>query len=198
MYPSNKERTSGRLPEQGGDVIIAPMMNYPGPALSQWYAIHTKPHQEFAVSEMLHGRGVETYLPTLRAVNKRTRGGRGEKPFFANYLFARLDLSEIALSSLNWSPGVNRVVEFGGRPAVVPEEVIRWLRDRLQRENQQDYLQGLPLRSGDRLRIAKGPLREMEAIFERRLSAKARALVLVEMLGRLTSVQVELRDLERR
>lgn len=158
-----------------------------------WYAVHTKPHRERQVQAMLQSRGIHTYLPLLAGHGSGSPG----KPFFSCYLFAHLDLQCVALSSINWAPGVNRVVSFGGRPAVVPDEVVDWLQRRLARLDPRDFYRGQPLHPGDRLRVTKGPLKGMEAIFDQRLSAGDRARVFVEILGRLTACQIELRDLER-
>jgi len=163
----------------------------------RWYAVQTKPRNECLVRDMLQRRGLEAYLPVLQVTRKRAARGRGEKPFFARYLFAQMDLAQVPLSSINWAPGVTRVVSFGGQPATVPETVIAWLRQRLGQISTEDYHQGLPLRPGDRLRVTDGPLRDMEAIFDQRLSSGDRARVFIEVLGRLTACQIDLSDLER-
>ena len=163
----------------------------------RWYAVHTKPRQEQAVEGFLLSRGIETYLPVLKPSRTRSRRKARPRPFFSSYLFAHLDLTRIALSSINWSPGVNRVVSFGGQAAVVPDEVLDWLKGRLAQVDGGDYFRGLPLQSGDRLQMIKGPLRDMEAIFEQRLSSRDRVRVLVEILGRLTACDVDLDCLKR-
>jgi len=162
-----------------------------------WYAVRTKPHREFTVQEFLHSRGIETYLPLLREETRRSDASGRDKPFFSCYLFAQMDLTRVALSSVNWSPGVNRVVSFGGQPAVVPTQVLQWLQERLADIDTRGYYRGLPLNSGDCMRVTRGPLKGLEAIFDRRLSSGDRAQVFVEILGRLTACQMELRDLER-
>jgi transcriptional antiterminator RfaH len=162
-----------------------------------WYAVHTKPHQEQAVEGGLRNRGIETYLPLLRPSRTRSRCTGHPTPFFSGYLFARLDLTRVPLSSINWSHGVNRVVGFGGQPAVVHDEVLDWLKRRLAELHDGDYFRGLPLQPGDRLRVTKGPLRDMEAIFDQRLSSQDRVRVLVDLLGRLTACDVDLACLKR-
>ena len=164
--------------------------------MKHWYALHTKPRKEHAVRDVLEGRGIEAYLPVLTTTSRQHPRKRRERPFFARYLFARMDLTDVPLSSLNWTPGVTRVVSFGGQPTVVQEEVIHWLKDRLARIDSKDYYRGLPLRAGDRLRVTTGPLKDMEVIFDRRLSSTDRARVLVEILGRLTACQIDLGCLE--
>nr|MBC7244995.1 hypothetical protein [Chloroflexota bacterium] len=162
-----------------------------------WYAVHTKPHKEHAVQEFLLSRGIDTYLPLLKGGSPYNRRNQRGKPFFSCYLFACVNLNEISLSSLNWAPGVNRVVSFGGQPAVVPDVVVGWLRQRLAQIDARDYYQGLPLQPGDRLRVTKGPLKDLEAIFDRRLSSGERARVFIELLGRLTVCEMELNHLQR-
>ncbi|MDI7275988.1 MAG: transcription termination/antitermination NusG family protein [Anaerolineae bacterium] len=163
---------------------------------ARWYAIHTKPRKERHVQACLRSRGVETYLPVLPVPSRRRPREMREEPFFARYLFALLNLQIIPLSSINWSPGVTRVVSFGGQPAVVPDRVIQWLKERLAQEAIGHH-KGLPLRPNDRLRVTGGPLKGLEAIFHRHLSSEDRAQVLVDFLGRLTACEIALEWLER-
>ncbi len=164
--------------------------------MEQWYTLHTKPRKERQVRDYLDGRGIRTYLPAVRVPNRRYPREKREEPFFARYLFAHLDLTQVALSSLNWAPGVTSLVSFGGQPAVVPEQVIQWLQGRLAQNEVWGY-RGVPLQANDRVRFVDGPLRGMEAIFDCRLSAEDRARVFVELLGRLTACEIPLRWLER-
>ena len=161
---------------------------------ANWYAIHTKPHKERAVVRYLQSRGIDAFLPVLRATGGTSRPP-AERPFFSCYLFAQMDFRDVPLSSINWAPGINRVVSFGGLPAVVPREVVEWIRVRLEQVDPRDYHRGRPLLSGDRLRVTRGPLKGLEAVFDQRLSSSARARVFVEILGRLTSCQMSLADL---
>jgi len=165
--------------------------------MKHWYALHTKPRKEHMVRDLLEDRGIEAYLPVLRATSTQHLRKRRDKPLFTRYLFAHMDLTDVPLSSLNWTPGVTRVVSFGGQPTVVQEEVIHWLKDRLARMDAKDYYRGLPLRAGDRLRVTTGPLKDMEVIFRRRLSSMDRAQVLVDILGRLTACQIGIGCLDR-
>ena len=165
--------------------------------MQRWYALHTKPRKEHQVRDLLESRGIETYLPALPAAGRRPSRRRSAEPLFACYLFAHLDLGQVPLSSVNWTPGVNRVVSYGGQPAVVRDEIIGWLRRRLQAMDGRDLFQGLPLRPSERLRITAGPLRGLEAIFDRRLSGDDRARVFVELMGRLTACELDLACLER-
>jgi transcription antitermination factor NusG len=158
--------------------------------VEHWYTLHTKPRKERMVRDLLSGRGIESYLPMLKPRHRCGSTARCEKPFFPRYLFARLDLQVIPMSSVNWSQGMTSVVSFGGQPAVVPDGVIHWLRARLAQANGEDYHDGLPLVPNTPMRVVEGPLAGMEAIFDRRLSSAGRARVLIQLLGQLTTAEL--------
>lgn len=147
--------------------------------------------------EHLASRGIKTYLPLLPPDGKRHGHPRRQRPFFARYLFAYLDLSTVPLSSVNWSQGMVGVVSFGGQPAVVDERVIHWLKARLAQMDPANHHQGLPLTSGVHLRVAAGPLRGMQAVFDSRLSGEDRARVLIKLLGQITACEIPLSWLEQ-
>ncbi len=163
--------------------------------MEHWYTLHTKPWQEHQAHDYLCGRQVEVYMPTLQPAGKRGRRDR-EQPLFARYLFVRGDLDRQPFASVQWTPGAIGLVRFDGRPAVVPDPVIDWLKKRVGELQGLDYHKGLPLRPGDRLRVTAGPLQGAEAIFDRRLSAEDRARVLIDLLGRLVSCEVPMEWLE--
>ena len=158
--------------------------------MEHWYTLYTKPRKEYTVRDLLQGRGLEHYLPVLRTLARRHGRPCREKPFFPRYLFARLDPEVIPLSTTIWSQGMTGIVSFGGQPAIVPDQVIHWLKMRLAQVNGEDYHDGLPLLPDTRVRLIDGPLAGMEALFDRRLSGADRARVLVQLLGRLTATEV--------
>ena len=157
-----------------------------------WYALFTKPRCERLVSQRLQARGFETYLPALTLVG--ARGRRYERPFFPRHLFVRLDPGTDGLSSVQWTPGLTHVVRFGERPAVVPDEVVALIQERLaemddggQRFDRLTTKQpARDSRRGDRVRIRSGPFADLEAVFERSLKPADRALMLISFLGRLS------------
>ena len=167
------------------------------PDLQYWYAVHTKPRKETQVEGFLQGQGFEVYLPAVEVPNRRRPRQRRAQPFFARYLFVRLDPTIVPLSSVNWAQGVTSVVTFGGEPAVVQDEVVRWLQKRLAALDPGEFFRGPLPQPNERVRVTAGPLQGMEAIFDRRLSAEDRARVLIELLGRLTACDVPLEWLER-
>ena len=59
-----------------------------------------------------------------------------------------------------------------------------------------DYL-GCRFKPGEQMVIKNGPLKYLEAVFDRALSNWDRAMVLVDLLGRLTRCEVDVSCLEK-
>lgn len=157
-----------------------------------WYALYTKPYKERQVSSLLESRGHETYLPTIRV---RKNGQEKTVPFFSCYVFVRADpLND--LISLRWTPGLRRVVSFGNQPAIVDDKVVSFLKQRLAEMDESGY-EAYRFNPGDRVVMTSGPLRDFEAVFERRLSSGQRARIFVDFLGRWTPCQVDINCMKR-
>ncbi len=161
--------------------------------MEHWYALYTKPHKEHRVRSVLEGRGFETYLP---AIQVRREGQKSTKTFFSCYLFVRLDPAE-ALARVRWNPGIRRIVSFGKQPAIVRDDVIDTIRCHLKQMEASGYPVEQRFKPGERVFIKSGPLRNLEAFFDRSLSSSDRAKVLVDILGRLTTCEIELDHLEK-
>jgi len=164
--------------------------------MKHWYALYTEPQMEQRVSAILQAKGMETYLPTI-PVYKGRRQTEKSRAFFSCYLFARMDFGAVGYSSVAWTPGLRRIVSFGGQPTVVRDEVIDMIRHRLERMEVSGYSVAQGFKSGDRVLIKSGPLRDLEAVFDKSLSSSDRAKVLVDVLGRLTVCEIELSCLEK-
>ena len=152
----------------------------------RWYALMAKPRQEARVAGSLAARGLEVFLPTY---SHRDRGsGRWlTRPFFPRYLFARFDWERTGWAAVQWTTGLSQVVGFDGRPAWLDGALIRHWRQRLELLDGDDFTR---LKAGDRVRVQSGPFRDYEAVFDRHLNGQSRVAILVDILGRKTSVQV--------
>ena len=161
-----------------------------------WYTVQTKPRAEAQAKEALLRNGVVVYLPLVKVARVNPRA-RPVVPLFPGYLFAQANLDQVGQSAINWVPGVVRLVSFGSEPVAVPEAVIEHVRRRLAEvEKSGEFGLGL-FKRGDRVRITTGPFRDLDAVFDQKLTAKGRARVLVEFLGRLTATEVDLDLLEK-
>lgn len=160
-----------------------------------WYTLYTKPNSEYRVQTALHERGIDTYLPEIRATNKKNKHAR--EPFFPCYLFMNVNLEAIGYSKWQWVPGLRHIVEFGGQPIPLSENTINALRVKV--DNMGDY-GSQPLNHfhpGENVRITQGPLRDMIAIFDGPTTPGQRVQVLFTLLGSVKTVNIDPSHLEK-
>jgi transcriptional antiterminator RfaH len=158
-----------------------------------WYALYTKPHKEYLVQEVLRNNGMETFLPQI-AVAVRRRDRRSMKPFLPQYLFAYFNPEEQRFADVCWTPGLRCIVSAGGRPVAVPDEVVMYLRRRLENMQMTDVPDS-PFKKGEVIRIVRGPLEGLEAIFDQQITPKGRVLVFLNMMSRLVKTELDLEDI---
>ena len=164
--------------------------------MEHWYTLHTKPNAEYQVIAALQQREIETYLPEI--VTPTANKGKRNQPFFPCYLFVRIDFELVGFSTMQWTPGLRRIVAFDEQPLPLPDEVIELIRegaDRLQAGGG-----GLPqhnFKPGDTVRIKAGPFQDMLAIFAGPTTPAQRVQVLLEILGHARRVKVAVTDLEK-
>ena len=116
------------------------------------------------------------------------------EPFFSCYLFVRLATDVV--SSVRWTPGLRRIVSFGGESVMIPDDVISSIRRRVAKMGELGYAT-CRFKSGEQVVIKDGPLKYFEAVFDRALSNRDRAMILVDMLGRWTRCEVDVSCLEK-
>jgi transcription antitermination factor NusG len=157
-----------------------------------WHVLHTAPQGEVSVSRYLSQHGVVTYAPQFPPA-RGTRPGsvrdRRSRWVFPGYLFIKPPSGFERWDAIRWAPGVRRVLQTDGGPAVIHESLIDHLRRRLA---ERSLAPSRPrFKSGDPVVIQSGPLAMVDAIFERELNPPTRVQILVKLLGRPMSVAVD-------
>ena len=147
-----------------------------------WYALNSHPNKEHLLCKQIESRGFEVFYPRIRVtpINPRSRKIR---PYFPGYLFIRVDLEEIGISTFNWMPYSKRIISFGGEPSVVPDALITKIQLKIESINESGGEIFNNLNSGDEVSIAHGPFEGYEAIFDTRLGGAERVRVLLKMLS---------------
>ena len=117
---------------------------------------------------------------------------------FSRYLFIRL--SDV---SSNWSPirstrGVSQLLRFGQaiEPVVIPDPIVACLR---QRCSEKEPLHQL-FQAGELLEITSGPFKGFFGVFEKLQTLHdglSRAMLLVEILGSVQKLQIQLPHLKK-
>ncbi|MBN1668069.1 MAG: hypothetical protein JW862_13330 [Anaerolineales bacterium] len=156
-----------------------------------WYALRCKPRKEDLVWQQVKARGHVCFYPRLR-VNPVNPRAKKYKPYFPGYLFVEIDIEEVGQSAFQWMPHTLGLVNFGGEPAHVPENLIYALQRRVKEiaEAGGEVFDGL--KKGDPVRIQAGPFEGYDAIFDARVPGKERVRVLLEFLGSRRVVPLEL------
>jgi transcriptional antiterminator RfaH len=89
---------------------------------------------------------------------------------------------------VSWSPGVNRIVGFNGRPTPIDEEILRFLQSRSDAEG---IIQAeSSLKRGQEVRITGGPMSGLLGIIREPPNAKGRVKVLLTILNRDAAVDL--------
>jgi len=163
-----------------------------GRTVRRWYTLFTKPRCEVRVADILGGRDLEVFAPLIEYHGKR--GDLLDKPFFPRYIFARFDWDCDGAASVQWTPGLTRVVTFDGHPAWLEDAQVDYLRSRLGQIDGDDFLR---LKRGERVRVKSGPFRDLDAVFDKHLNGQARVAVLLHILGRKTRVILHAEEIAR-
>lgn len=161
-----------------------------------WFCAQTQNrHEEIAAASLKQDPDIEVFLPRIR-FRRTTRFGAGwaTEALFQNYLFARFDF-DYRLRRVQHARGIRGVVHFGNRWPVVPQQVIDELR-RVMGENEVRLLADEP-EPGELVQIAGGPLDGLEAIVTRIMPGPKRVAVLLEFLGRQTTVELSRQQVVR-
>ena len=157
-----------------------------------WHVLHAAPNCEAQVCKYLGLHDIEGYAPQFPPPARTKPGSvrdRQSRWVFPGYVFFKPQEGFSRWDLIRWAPGVRRMLDQDGAPATVGDSVIGHIRWRLAEREL------IPLRAslykGQRVVIQSGPLRMVDAIFERNLDASQRVQVLVQILGRPLSVELD-------
>jgi transcription antitermination factor NusG len=158
-----------------------------------WHVVQTKRHREKATHLNLADRGVDSYLPMILEVPP-PRVGSAVQPLFSGYLFVRSS-SKRHYHEVLRCPGVKGFISFGGIHGCVGEADIVLLRGN---EGSDGVIRPMvPLQKGRSVRISQGAFQGLSAILERDIPARGRVLVLLELLSRMTPIEIPNRWIAR-
>ena len=158
-----------------------------------WYAVATKARDEAIAKANLERQDYQVFLPTI-SLKKRRRGRwmPVTEPLFPGYLFVSLVLGADDPAPIRSTVGCVGLVRFGQTYTPVPSELMA----RLKAAVGKDTAAPAPFQSGDTVRLMSGPFVGLEAIYDM-AKGEDRAQVLLEVLGRVQRVTVELDTLQK-
>jgi transcriptional antiterminator RfaH len=164
---------------------------------AQWYVIRSKPNKEEFLWGQLKARSIDVFYPRLR-VNPVNPRAKKVKPYFPGYLFIFVDMEEEGSSAFQWLPNSLGLVMYGDKPAMVPENLIVKIRQRVEEIAAAGGFVFESLKSGDQVLIQSGPFSGYDAIFDERISGSERVKVLLAFMNeRQLSVELNVGQIEK-
>ena len=160
----------------------------PAPA---WHALWTRSHCERLVRDQLAANGLDVFLPTIERWSRR--GGLRHLicvPMFPGYLFLHGAMDKTSYITVVKTRGLVQVLgERWDRLATIPDGEIEAIRRIVDA--------GVPvlaygyLREGQRVRITRGPMTDVEGILVRTKPNRGLLVVSVDLVRRSVAVQVD-------
>jgi transcriptional antiterminator RfaH len=159
----------------------------------RWLVLYVRPRFEKKVHVRLQEKGVTSFLPERREL--RIWSDRKKfimAPLFPGYLFVHVD-EKHRVAALE-TDGALTYVRFGGKVAVVRNDVIRSLQIAVESREQLE-LEKPQLKLGQKIRIRSGPLAGLTGHLTG-FRGNTRVAIRVDAIDQIVSLQVALSELE--
>jgi transcription antitermination factor NusG len=154
--------------------------------ITPWFVLQTLPNGERKVERSLSQKGYECLLPTYwRKRRWSDRTVTIELPLFPRYIFCRFNSS--AIGKAVSTPGVSKIVSFGGRPAGVSASEIEALQLLASSDLLREPWAYIP--SGTPVKVETGPLAGVEGIICPG-DDKRQLIISVTLLQRSVAIQL--------
>jgi transcriptional antiterminator RfaH len=154
-----------------------------------WFCLRTQcKHEHIAAGHLRQMEGVEVFNPRVRFSRPtRTKPVLVTEAMFPNYIFARFDW-KTSLNRVQYAPGIHGVVHFGTRWPTIPDSVIVELRNLVGQEEL--CVISKDVAPGETVEIIGGAFHGLEAVVTRVMPSRQRVAVLMDFLGRQTTMEV--------
>jgi transcription antitermination factor NusG len=145
-----------------------------------WFALYTKPRNEFKAAEQIGEYGIHYFLPTITRMKQWSdRKKKITEPLLRGYIFIHADEKERILSLEQKS--VVRCIFDQGRPAKIPEWQIDNLKTMLNSNSELFIKEGII--PGTQVRIKDGPFEGIIGTVQNSESGKTIAIS-IDLLNR--------------
>jgi transcription elongation factor/antiterminator RfaH len=160
--------------------------------MKRWYVVNTKPRNEDRAATNLANGGIEVLSPRLKLRKyKEGKFAQVVEPMFPGYIFVRFHpVDEFRM--VKYARGVKTIVNFGGQIVPVQDEMIEFIKTRLD-----DGVAAIPKQSigkGEKILIKDGPFKGLSGIFESELDGRERVAILLDGVNYCAKMEID-RDL---
>ena len=154
-----------------------------------WFLLQFHPNSHRVAERNLGRQGFEIFLP-VHEITRRvsSRFVSNVRPLFPGYLFITFNIDDEPWRKINNTVGVSRLVSFGGRPKLVPYELINRLMYRCDRFGK--LLPHKTFSEGELVHLALGPFANFVGTIEE-IEEDKRIWVLMDFMGQSARVAVD-------
>jgi transcriptional antiterminator RfaH len=147
-----------------------------------WYVIHTHPNQENRVSQNLTAWNITTFNPKVRERRYNQFSNKPSyvsKPLFPRYMFAKFNINR--LKDIQYTRGVHSIINFGDGPVSIDDNVISLIESKIDDDGYVKFED--PIKTGDKVVIKEGPLKDLYGIFEKEIGGTDRVVILLSYVN---------------
>ena len=165
------------------------------PSDLRWFVVQSKPREEERALHFLTEKGFDTYLPLMEVVKVRKFNNvKTKKPLFPGYLFCRFKKEDDSVAHVRWTKGVKKILPESISPTPVDDQIVASI---YSLEQEDGVIRKQPLENNDRIRIARGPMKDVLGIFDHWTSDCCRVKVLLNFITYQASVILHYSFIER-
>jgi transcriptional antiterminator RfaH len=156
-----------------------------------WFCVQTHPkHEHIAAVGLARIGGFEVFNPRIRIRRATVRGPVWfVESAFPGYVFVRFNLN-LHFDTIRYFSSVSRVVHFQSGYPSIPEDQLSELRCIFGPKDVLTYDTDVSV--GDSVRIVGGAFHDLVAVVQQVRPSRQRVQTLLEFLGRITTVEVDL------
>ena len=161
-----------------------------------WVAALVQVRSEKAVGKKLQGLNIENYVPTQWEIHQWSdRKKKVERVVIPLIVFVHADKATIKRLILH--PFIHKLVSYPGQnaPAIIPDDQLEKLRFMLRHSDRPVEMKEHVFKTGDRVCIVRGPLKDLEGELCRIDDDKPMVAIQIECLG-YACVNIDKSDIE--
>ena len=161
----------------------------------RWLVAYTKPRLEQVALQNLERQHFEAYLPLYKKFKSTETGPVPVlEPMFSRYIFFRPSTPQQSIETVRSTKGISHIVRFGFELGIVSADMVASLREFEVSQNQATLQEMSNFKVGQKVKLKHVALGAFEGLIQS--VSKKRVVVLLEILGRETLVQMEHHQIE--
>lgn len=158
----------------------------------KWYVMRTEPRMEYQAAQSLTKDEMEIWFPRVNSSRYRQR--QADLPLFPGYIFIKGDWETTGWPTFSAAHRVTGWLKFGDVVPSIPNEVMDELMESVDEMNAANGL-WRRFKVGQTVQVNSGTFQGLAEVIEEARSPAARALVLMQFMGRMVQTQVPWVDL---